>query len=149
VLSGIAFGFSQAVIFWIWGMSFYYGAWLVTRGVTTFNDVLRSIAAVLLSGIIIGQSTQLAPDVGKARLAAAAIFTLYDRVPPIDSSSPEGRVVDHVEGQLDLKDVVFAYPSRPNAPVLTGLTLHVPPGSTLALVGPSGTGGARAWFGLP
>ena len=34
----------------------------------------------------------------------------------------------------------FAYPTRPSAQVLRGVTLSAPPGRTLALVGPSGAG---------
>ena len=138
MFSGLAFGFSQAVITGIWAMSFYFGATLVVKGQTTFNAVMRSIAAILLSGIIIGQSTQLAPDIGKARIAAAAIFRLLDRVPPIDSSSGAGRAVDHVDGRLDADSLEFAYPARPNQQILRGLSFHLPARRSLAIVGPSG-----------
>ena len=43
-------------------------------------------------------------------------------------------------GRLELKDVRFAYSSRPEAPVLNGLSLSVAPGEMVALVGPSGGG---------
>ena len=36
--------------------------------------------------------------------------------------------------------VHFTYPSRPNIPVLQGLSISVEPGEMLALVGPSGCG---------
>ncbi len=39
-----------------------------------------------------------------------------------------------------LAQVHFAYPSRPSAPVLRGVSLSAPPGRTLALVGASGAG---------
>ena len=41
---------------------------------------------------------------------------------------------------MTLKDITFTYPSRPQAPVLQGLSISVKPGQTLALVGPSGCG---------
>lgn len=40
----------------------------------------------------------------------------------------------------EFKDVQFEYPSRPDVPVLRGLTIHVRPGKTVALVGSSGCG---------
>ena len=43
-------------------------------------------------------------------------------------------------GEIALKSVHFTYPSRPEVPVLQGLTVSVKPGQTLALVGPSGCG---------
>jgi len=45
-----------------------------------------------------------------------------------------------VLGGVSFRNVHFAYPTRPDTPVLAGLSLEVPPGSSLALVGPSGCG---------
>jgi len=45
-----------------------------------------------------------------------------------------------LRGELAFEDVVFHYPSRPDAPALEGFTLRVRPGETVALVGPSGAG---------
>jgi ABC-type bacteriocin/lantibiotic exporter with double-glycine peptidase domain len=42
--------------------------------------------------------------------------------------------------QIRLRDVTFAYPNAPERPVLTGLTLEIPAGSSLAIVGQNGAG---------
>ncbi|XP_065635917.1 ABC transporter B family member 25-like, partial [Quercus suber] len=42
------------------------------------------------------------------------------------------------DGELELDDVWFAYPSHPNHMILKGVTLKLQPGSKVALVGPSG-----------
>ncbi|ELR52603.1 Multidrug resistance protein 3, partial [Bos mutus] len=47
---------------------------------------------------------------------------------------------DKFEGNVTLNEVVFNYPTRPNVPVLRGLSLEVKKGQTLALVGSSGCG---------
>ncbi|KAF3975607.1 hypothetical protein CMV_001146 [Castanea mollissima] len=44
------------------------------------------------------------------------------------------------DSELELDDVWFAYPSRPNHMILKGVTLKLQPGSKVALVGPSGGG---------
>lgn len=43
-----------------------------------------------------------------------------------------------VEGTISLHGVHFTYPTRPNEPVLKGLTAEFPAGKTIALVGASG-----------
>ena len=45
-----------------------------------------------------------------------------------------------VNGKITFNSVNFHYPTRPNVPVLKGLTLEINPGETVALVGQSGCG---------
>ena len=51
------------------------------------------------------------------------------------------------EGRLVLRDICFSYPTRPDAPVITGLNLELRPGTVTALVGGSGNGKSTiAWL---
>jgi ABC-type bacteriocin/lantibiotic exporter with double-glycine peptidase domain len=43
------------------------------------------------------------------------------------------------KGDIEIKDVVFTYPLSPSY-VISGISLHIPPGSSVALVGASGAG---------
>lgn len=53
---------------------------------------------------------------------------------------PSLKVLDAVAGNVGFKGVTFAYPQRPDTPVLNGFTLDVPAGSNVVLVGGSGAG---------
>ena len=68
----------------------------------------------------------------------ARLFSLLSRKPSRPQSGPLRP--DTVHGEIQLKDVYFNYPSRPEVPVLQGLNLTIPPGEFLAVVGPSGMG---------
>ena len=58
----------------------------------------------------------------------------------IDSSSPNGLKPEQVEGNIEFKDVHFAYPTREEVEVYNGFSLKVEAGKTVALCGPSGGG---------
>ncbi len=59
------------------------------------------------------------------------------RTEPKIKDSPEARDIGTVCGDIELKNVSFTYDS---AEVLHDVSLHVAPGKTLALIGPSGGG---------
>jgi ABC-type multidrug transport system fused ATPase/permease subunit len=57
-------------------------------------------------------------------------------LPPAEHAAPVARF----RGDVDFVAVDFKYPSRPEVPVLRGLTLSGSAGERIALVGPSGAG---------
>ena len=64
---------------------------------------------------------------------------------PPEIESPAARSLDRVNGEIELCNVDFAYTNnkedrQSETEVLRGISLHVPAGQTLALVGPSGGG---------
>jgi ATP-binding cassette subfamily B (MDR/TAP) protein 1 len=64
-----------------------------------------------------------------------------ERVPLIDVRDPGGlRLPLEQPPSIELKNVVMAYPSRPNVPSLDGVSVTFPAGKVTALVGQSGSG---------
>lgn len=88
----------------------------------------------------LGQSFPSLAAIAKGRVAAAKIFRMIDHKSSIDRNNDSGLELDTVTGQVELKDVDFCYPSRPDNQILHNFTLTVPAGKTIALVGSSGSG---------
>lgn len=66
---------------------------------------------------------------------------MIDRKSLIDPSVSDGeRPSGAVEGLIELKDVTFTYPTRPDVPVFSHFSLVAPAGKVTALVGESGSG---------
>lgn len=64
-----------------------------------------------------GISSTLMEIFGSARGAGAQIFNLIDNVPTINPLLDKGTRPPSIEGNIELKNVVFQYPSRPDVPV--------------------------------
>jgi ABC-type multidrug transport system fused ATPase/permease subunit len=81
------------------------------------------------------------------------VFELMDRVPArqlgvaaaVSAAAVRGEqqgssAPARAEGRVELRDVHFAYPTRPTVPILGGVSFVVQPGQVVALVGGSGAG---------
>lgn len=124
-----------------YGLAFWQGIRMYNEGeVSEPGQIVTVIFAVLLAAQAL---TQIAPQsvvISKAAAAAHQLFQVIDRESKIDSLSEEGIKPGECQGDIELQDVVFAYPSRPNIPVLQKFSLTIPANKTTAIVGPSGSG---------
>ncbi|PSK51787.1 Leptomycin B resistance protein pmd1 [Elsinoe australis] len=102
------------------------------------------IVAVLFSVVIAATSlTMISPffqAFATAAGAADALFKVIDRESKIDPLQDGGEVLDNVSGEIELSNIDFEYPTRPEVPVLRDYSIHCEPGKTTALVGASGSG---------
>lgn len=135
----IVFALSQAVIYMMYAGAFRFGAYLIEIGDMAPTDVYRVFFALAFCAASVGQTSAYLQDYAKAKLAASLMFQLIDKKPDIDCSTTLG-IRPVISGKITFKDVRFHYPSRPDVPVLRGLSVSVEPGQTLALVGASGCG---------
>ncbi|KAL8513355.1 hypothetical protein ACS0TY_012715 [Phlomoides rotata] len=140
LISGIGFGSSVSVLYLFYATSFYAGARLVEAGKVTFSDVFRVFFALTMAALAISQSSTLAPDSSKAKSAAASIFAILDSKSKIDPSDESGMKLETVNGEIELRNVSFNYPTRPHVQVFRDFSLKISKGQTVALVGESGSG---------
>lgn len=97
-------------------------------------------AAVIVGAYSAGAIFSFAPDMSKSHQAAQDIKKLLDQPVKIDARKDTGEVITKLDGNLELRNVYFRYPNRPERIVINGLTLKIEAGQYIGLVGASGCG---------
>lgn len=99
---------------------------------------------MLLSVLMISAGiAQVAPSTTsfvQASSSAGELFATIDRKPKFDGSNDAGKKLERFTGDIEFRNVSFAYPSRPHISVLKGVSFDAPANKTTALVGASGSG---------
>lgn len=139
-VNGLAVGFSSFIVFATYAFTFWYGGKLVSEGTITFRQLMRSLMAIIMSSQSVGASVAYVADSDSAFEAGGNILSLRDRQLSIDSFQEDGLRPNAVVGKVELKNILFRYPTRPQVTVLRNYNLTIEAGETVAFCGPSGGG---------
>ncbi|KAF5101679.1 hypothetical protein D0Z00_000753 [Geotrichum galactomycetum] len=101
---------------------------------------MTTVTSVMIGAFALANVAPGVEAMGASVGAAYKIFEAITRVPVIDSEQDDGEQPNEFVGRIHFQNVKFAYPSRPNVPVLDDFNLTIEPGQTVALVGASGSG---------
>jgi len=112
------------------------GGWLVLQGTVSLGDVAFFVLALNNLFEPVQQLSQLFNTVQSAGAGLRKLFELLDTPPDVDHKP--GAVDLPLSGVLTVDGVSFAYADGPS--VLRDVSIEVPPGEKLALVGPTGAG---------
>jgi len=126
----------------------FYAGYQGLHGQLQINQFAAFIAAMLYAQQPVRTLAQLWTISTEGLAAANRIFALIDSRPRI-ADAPHARPLQLARatagGAVRLEDVRFSY--APGVPVLDGITIEIPAGKKIALVGPSG-GGKTTVFNL-
>ncbi|KAH9458339.1 hypothetical protein Pst134EB_010646 [Puccinia striiformis f. sp. tritici] len=137
-LHGISSGLNIAMTYLADGLLFYVGAVLVMKGLYTFEKLLQVFSLIIFSVTFAGQIIGSVPSFSKSVRATMDLIRLVSL--PIGSRETQGDLRMPLKGQIEFRQVDFSYPSRPDFPVLKGVSFVIQPGECVGVVGASGSG---------
>ncbi|OAL62642.1 hypothetical protein A7C99_5024 [Trichophyton rubrum] len=140
--ASVLFALSQSLLMPTGALVFWYSSTLLATGEYTLTQCFICFSALVTGAQTAGAVFNFAPDMSKAMQAGRQLRNLFERIPPIDSYSTEGRLLPAgaCHGAIEILDVSYRYPQRPERVVLENFSLSIKPGQFVALVGPSGCG---------
>jgi ATP-binding cassette subfamily B (MDR/TAP) protein 1 len=114
---GVALGFIFFFLFGTYSIGFGFGGYLIAEQGAQGGDILTVFFSVIIGAFSLGQA---APNIETLLTAAGSATTVYktiDRTPPIDSSSEAGLKPEKLNPTIELRNVNFTYPTRPDVQV--------------------------------
>ena len=126
-------------ILWHYGTLMLYG---ISFGLIASGAIQTGTVIAFLSymGMFNGPLTQMASIFQQMAQVSSDLERIFETIDTPSSivSPKDAKRLDHPQGRIDFEDVTFAYEEGLN--VLEHFSLHVEPGQTIALVGPTGAG---------
>ncbi|MHA4736965.1 ABC transporter ATP-binding protein [Dyadobacter sp. MSC1_007] len=136
-------GFASFTIFALFGgivCVIWYGARLVQAGEFGLSDLFTFILYTTFIGASISGMGDLYAQINRTIGASERIFEILEETPEVSAEDAQHAAASHIEGHVAYDNVHFAYPSRPDLPVLKGVSFKINAGEKIALVGYSGAG---------
>jgi ATP-binding cassette subfamily B protein len=131
------------------GITLVFGAitlilWMGSRAVLEGSMSGGQLAQFLMYSMFVGGSAASLSELwGEIQRAAGAMERLSELLaarPAIEAPAEPQHLPKRSSGRIEFENVTFRYPSRPDTPALSEVSLLIEPGETVAIVGPSGAG---------
>lgn len=118
----------------------WFGSRDVLSGVISAGTLGQFVLYAVFAASAFGALSEVGGELAQAAGATERLAEILDETPHIAVPSNPVALPKPPRGEIIFDDVHFSYPTRPDAPSLTGVSFKVQPGETVAIVGPSGAG---------
>jgi ATP-binding cassette subfamily B (MDR/TAP) protein 1 len=150
---GAQVGSYMFVLYGAYALAFWYGMHLYARHeAKSSGAVITALFSIMIGVNAFSELATYFSAFTKVRSAGEELFKIIDsdsyekdRTSKIDqmtdgSQTDAEKSLDLFYHDIQLQEVCFAYPTRPDIQALKDFCLKIPAGKTTALVGPSGSG---------
>ncbi|KAL8714616.1 MAG: hypothetical protein Q9220_001564 [cf. Caloplaca sp. 1 TL-2023] len=139
--NALQIGFVRFVTLSMFVQGFWYGSHLVIQGKKNAGDVLTAFWSCLMAVQAIEQILPQMIVLEKGRAAGATLKAILSQIEKRKRVIMTGRLIpDFCEGDIQVRNVSFRYPSRPDQAALESSSFFFPSGETTFVIGTSGSG---------
>ena len=117
----------------------WFGGVQVTQGQAQVGQIMASVNYLITTLMSLMMVGMLLTRVSRAQASAERLIEILDSEPVVTDAA-EAVAEMPCLGCVDLENVVFAYGSDGEEPVLDGINLSIQPGQTVAILGATGSG---------
>ncbi|WP_421857300.1 ABC transporter transmembrane domain-containing protein [Oricola sp.] len=118
----------------------WFGAQNVLNGTMSPGTLGQFLLYAVFAAGALGALSEVWGELQQAAGATERLTELLAETPAVTSPAQPVELPAPATGSVAFDDVTFAYPTRPDESVVSGLGFTVSPGETIAVVGPSGAG---------
>ena len=119
------------------GLAVLFGARMVAGGDLQLGVLIAFVLYIQRFFDPIRNLTMMYTQLQRSMASGTRIFELLDTKPDL-GDWPGAKTMPQLRGEIELRDVTYSY--VPGETVLNNVSLHVEPGQTVAIVGPTGAG---------
>lgn len=120
-------------------LTLLYGGYLAIHGEITLGQFIAFNSYIGMLVWPMMAVSECITSVSQGLASMGRIITIFDEKPDIVDDS-QVKPIPSLKGEIELKDLSFAYPDQPKTPVLEHISVKVKAGETLAILGRTGSG---------
>ena len=138
--AGFGLAFAYSLVTFTMAFTFWYSGKLIAHGHISSKALFETFLVLFSTGQVIAEAGSMTSDLAKGVDAVTSVFEVLDRDTQIEPQDPKGHKPETIKGHVELRDVHFAYPARPDIMIFQGFSIKIEAGKSTALVGQSGSG---------
>ncbi|KAK4102374.1 P-loop containing nucleoside triphosphate hydrolase protein [Parathielavia hyrcaniae] len=136
---GLFYGVNMSIPYFLSALIFFYGAKILSEGLTTVTAIIRVMNLLLISISTAVGSLGNVPQISAAK-ATAVQMLYYANLSHTASHEAQGEARLLTPLPIRMTNLRFAYPGAPQSLVLRNINLQIDAGTFTAIVGASGCG---------
>ncbi|XP_049397152.1 ABC transporter B family member 15-like [Solanum stenotomum] len=139
-LSGIVLGTTISLQLCTWALFFWFGGYFMVEGYIGAQALFQILVLLISNWRVIADLGTMSKDLDRGKDAVGSVFTTLDRFSLIEPEDSDGYKPKKITGHIEMYEVDFAYPARPNVIIFKGFSITINAGKSTAFVGQSGSG---------